>query len=75
MKEMTDEEAEYWDEYYTKNPPKVDPAKARYAVRMVALDDFTADYLVTKATATHKSPTEIVGELVRGELARAAATP
>jgi hypothetical protein len=27
MKEMTDEEADYWDEYYTKNPPKVDPAK------------------------------------------------
>jgi hypothetical protein len=27
MKEMTDEEAEYWDDYYTKNPPKVDPAK------------------------------------------------
>jgi len=20
---MTDEEADYWDEYYTKNPPKV----------------------------------------------------
>ena len=62
---MTDEEAEYRDDYYTKNPPKVDPAKARYAVRMVEVDDFTADYLVTKATVTHKSPTEIIGELVR----------
>ena len=24
---MTEEEADYWDKYYTKNPPKVDPAK------------------------------------------------
>jgi hypothetical protein len=72
MKEMTNEEADYWDDYYTKNPPKVDPAKARYAVRMVAVDDFTADYLVTKAAATRKSPTVIIGELVKGELAREA---
>jgi hypothetical protein len=26
---MTDEEAFALDEYYTKNPPKVDPSKAR----------------------------------------------
>jgi hypothetical protein len=26
---MTDEEGEYWDDYFTKNPPKVDPAKNR----------------------------------------------
>lgn len=23
---MTDEEADYWDDYFTKNPPKVDPS-------------------------------------------------
>jgi hypothetical protein len=27
MARMTEEEAAYWDDYYTKNPPKVDPAK------------------------------------------------
>jgi hypothetical protein len=27
MKTMTDEEADALDEYYTKNPPKVDPKK------------------------------------------------
>jgi hypothetical protein len=26
---MTDEEGEYWDDYFTRNPPKVDPAKNR----------------------------------------------
>jgi len=24
---MTDAECEYWDDYFTKNPPKVDPSK------------------------------------------------
>jgi hypothetical protein len=27
MAQMTGKEAEYWDEYYTKNPPKTGPAK------------------------------------------------
>ena len=39
---MTDEEADALDEYYTKNPPKVDPSKnggfAKKSFRMVALD-------------------------------------
>jgi hypothetical protein len=25
--EMTDAEADYWDEFFTQNPPVVDPAK------------------------------------------------
>jgi hypothetical protein len=72
MKEMTDEEAEYWDDYYTKNPPKIDPAKnggfAKKSFRMVALDSLSADYLMTRAMATHKTTTEIIGELVRKEI-------
>ena len=42
MKVMTDEEADALDEYYTKNPPKVDISKnggfAKKSFRMVALD-------------------------------------
>ena len=76
MKEMTDEEADALDEYYTKNPPKVDPAKnggfARKSFRMVALDRLSEDYLLTRAIATNKTPTEIIGDLVRGEIARTA---
>jgi len=48
-KEMTDEEADALDEYYTKNPPKVDPSKnggfAKKSFRMVALDRLSEDYL------------------------------
>ena len=75
MKEMTDEEADALDEYYTQNPPKVDPAKnggfAKKSFRMVALDRLSEDYLLTKAIATHKTPTEIISELVQKELAAA----
>ena len=72
MKEMTDEEAEALDEYYTKNPPRVDPSKnggfAKKPFRMVALDRFSEDYLFTRAMATQKTPTEIISELVRKEI-------
>jgi hypothetical protein len=26
---MTDEEGEYWDDHFTRNPPRVDPARNR----------------------------------------------
>jgi hypothetical protein len=61
---MTEEEADALDDFVTKNPPRVDPAKARHVARMVALDDFSADYLLSISTATHKSPAEIIAEMV-----------
>ncbi|MCL1812490.1 MAG: hypothetical protein FWG29_03085 [Treponema sp.] len=73
MKTMTDEEADALDEYYTKNPPKVDPSKnggfAKKSFKMVALDDLSADYILTKALSDHKTPSEIIGELVREKIA------
>ena len=73
MKEMTDEEADALDEYYTKNPPKVDPNKnggfAKKSFRLVALDRLSEDYLLTKSLATQKSPTEIINEMVRERIA------
>jgi hypothetical protein len=39
---------------------------------MIALDQLSEDYLITKAIATHKTPTEIIGELVRKEIAASA---
>jgi hypothetical protein len=76
MAEMTEEEADYWDEYYTKNPPKVDPAKKgtgfftrrKTLGRTITVDTLSADYLVTKAIATHKTPAQVIGDLVRKEL-------
>jgi len=72
---MTDEEADALDEYYTKNPPRVDPGKnggfARKTFKMVAIDDFTANYLMTKAISDHKTPDQIISEMVRERLAAA----
>ena len=58
------EEAWAFDEKVTKNPPRVDPSKARHVSRMVALDDFSADYLMSVSLATHKTPSEIIGAMV-----------
>jgi hypothetical protein len=73
MKEMTDEEADALDEYYTKNPPKVDLSKnggfAKKSFRLIAVDRLSEDYLLTKAMATHKTPTEIISEMVQEKLA------
>ena len=69
MRRMTEEEADALDELVTKNPPRVDPSKARHAIRMVSLDDLSADYLLSISSATHKTPSEIIGEMVRERLA------
>ena len=72
MPKMTEEEADALDELVTNNPPKVDPSKARHAIRMVALDDFAAEYLLSRSTATHKTPAEIISDLVREKLSHSA---
>jgi len=69
MPKMTEEEAEALDEFVTKYPPKVDPSKARHISRMVALDDFSANYIISISTASQKTPTQIINELVREKIA------
>jgi len=73
MIDMTEEEADALDEYFTKNLPKVDTTKGgittRSGFRMIALDRVSEDYLLTMALATKKSPTELIGEMVRERIA------
>ena len=80
MARMSEEEAEYWDEYYTNNPPKPGPngtgyftqrkaALAAQSSLSIIVDSFTAEYLTTKAIADHKTPAQIVGEMVREKIA------
>jgi hypothetical protein len=82
VKEMTDEEAEYWDERYTRTTPKIDTTGAnngffaerrarldREAAQTVQVDTLTIGWLNTMAEKTHKTPTEIIGELVREKIA------
>ena len=66
---MTEEEAWALEDEVTRNPPKVDPSKARHPVRMIVVDDFSADWLRIKAEAEHKTPAEIISEMVQERVA------
>jgi hypothetical protein len=72
MESMTEEEAFALDEYYTNNPPRVDPSKARIRIPMVRIDSVTAEYLTEKAKVTHKKPEEILSNLVKEKITAAA---
>ena len=69
---MTDEEAFALDEYYTKNPPKVDPSKARIRIPLVRVDNASAEYLAKEAKATNKKPAEIISEMVQERITASA---
>ena len=72
---MTDEEAARLDEKWTKNPPKPGPNGTGYftqckkAAHTITIDSLTANYLLSKAIADHKTPAEIVGEMVQERIA------
>jgi hypothetical protein len=78
MARMTDEEADALDEYYTKNPPIPGPngtgffTQRRKAAHSLTIDDLSADWLLTKAISVHKTPAEIISEMVHKEIAASA---
>jgi hypothetical protein len=77
MADLTEEEYDALDEYYTKNPPKIDSAKKgtgfftrrTAAALTITVDNFSANYLTTKAIADHKTPAEIISEMIQKEIA------
>ena len=70
---MTEEEAEYWDEYYTANTIMPNVNKPGFFARkygmMVRLDPETTQFLAVEAETTQKTFSEIIGELVREKIA------
>jgi hypothetical protein len=75
MARMTEEEACALDDYYTKNPPKIDPRKrggffTRQRELLEVLDQLSADYIMSRATSAKKLPAQVIGELVRNEIIR-----
>ena len=76
MKDLTNEEYDRLEEKWTKTTPKVGPNGTGYfsqrktaSARTVTIDDFTADYLMIKAMDTHKTPAEIISEMVYERIA------
>ena len=74
MARMTEEEAFALDEKWTKTTPKVGPNGSGFLARrrtahMITIDGLSADYLFSKAIATHKTPAEIISEMVQERIA------
>jgi hypothetical protein len=69
MQRLTENEYDALEDEIMRNPPDVDPAKSRRPVRMVVVDDFSAEWLRIKAEAGHTTPTKVIHTLVAHELA------
>ena len=80
MPDLTEEEYAALDKKWTENPPKPGPNGTGYfalrkaaltaqSARSITVDVFTADYLLNKAIAVHKTPADIIGEMVQKEIA------
>jgi hypothetical protein len=78
MSEMTDEDADYWDELFTKNPPKADPNRkggffTSQRKLLDVLDSAAADYIMNRALQTQKLPAQIIGDMVMEKIAASVA--
>jgi hypothetical protein len=76
MAEMTNAEAEYWDECFTQNPPKLGPNGSGWLsqreARLLGMNDMAVNYLKTAADATHTGVGQVINELAREKSAAAA---
>jgi len=75
---MTDAECEYWDDYFTNNPYEpgpnllilgIKPGSANISLQLSELDKEVISYLCVQAEEFHKSPTQVINDLIREKLA------
>jgi len=75
MARLTEEEALALDDYVTNNEITLDPNGTDWLtqreMRLWGMSTMTVNYLMTKATADHKTPAQIIDELVGKEIAAA----
>ena len=69
---MTDEEALVLDEEFTNGTLRLSegtgpPTRRRELLRL--LDEASANYIITIAESTQKTPAQVVGDMVRREIA------
>jgi len=68
MGRMTEEEAVAVSDYFINNKVTLGPNGSGWLsqreLRLLGLQNMTVNYLMTKATADHKSPAHIIDELV-----------
>ena len=75
MARMTEEEAEALDDFVTNNEITLGPNGSDWLsqreMRLFGFTNMTVNYLLTKAAADHKSPAQIIDELVCRDMAAA----
>jgi len=75
MARMTEEEADALDEFVTNNEITLGPNGSDWLsqreLRLMGLTNITVNYLMTKAMADHKSPAQLINELVAEKIAAA----
>jgi len=80
MPDLTEEEYAELSRKWTENPPKPGPngtgffaqrkaALSAQSARSITVDAFTADYLLNRAISIHKTPADIISEMVKKEIA------
>jgi hypothetical protein len=73
MARMTEEEAWALDDFVTNNEITLGPNGSDWLsqreMRLLGLTNVTINYLLTKAMAEHKSPAQLIDELVGKEIA------
>ena len=74
--DMTDEEYDALDEEMTRTVPKMGPNGTDWLtqreMRLWGMSNMTVNYLMTKAAADHKTPAQIIDEMVQERVAAAA---
>jgi hypothetical protein len=75
MARMTEEEAWALDDFVTNNEITLGPNGSGWLsqreMRILGLQNATVNYLLSKAMADHKSPAQLIDELVSKEIAAA----
>jgi len=75
MARMTEEEAYALDDFVTNNEITLGPNGSGWLsqreMRLWGLTNITINYLLTKAMADHKTPAQLIDELVGKEIASA----
>jgi len=74
MRHLTDEEYDALDELMTKTDPKLTDIPgpfARQDILLETLDIVARNYIITIAETTHKTPSQVIGDMVREKIANA----
>jgi hypothetical protein len=73
MARMTEEEALALDDFVTNNEITLGPNGSDWLsqreMRLLGMSTITVNYLLTKALADHKSPAQLIDELVQEKIA------